>query len=260
MKRRLTLFAAALVFAGAAYAQTAPDAGDAANPARPKAATDKRPKGAASLLDRTLRLNGASGEMQLAKSDDGKSLRIVKLTLSGEVISDPAQKCEISIVGEAPIEAVAKGVPNGLPRYDADIPVCPLSFFALNQAIYFAPQPNACVFQAADCQANPSGIWGPGADELAKQTKALTKDLSRAETSISANLRTLNKRNKDGASALEKEENDFAATRDDTCARYEGEASHAFCHTRFTEAHAAQLRTRVAKEKDKKNDDSSSSD
>jgi hypothetical protein len=174
-------------------------------------------------------------------------LRIVKLILSGEVISDPAQKCEINIVADSPIEAKAEDSPEGSPRYAADIPACPLSFDVLRSAILAPPQTSACVFQAADCQASPSGLWGPDAATLTPEAKTIARERARAEKSIDASVKTLEKADKSATETLEKESADFAATRDEACRDYAGEADHDFCHARLTERRAAELRKRSAK-------------
>ena len=63
----------------------------------------------ASAVGRPLKLNGRDGELTLWGRD--RALKIAKLTLAGEVISDPTQKCRIDIVGELPIEAKSLGRP-----------------------------------------------------------------------------------------------------------------------------------------------------
>ena len=86
--------------------------------------------------------------------------------LAGEVISDPQQKCQITIVADTPIEATPVTPAADELRYFANIPACPLNFTVLDGAAYAPPQSRACVFKAADCQASPSGLWGPDAQTL----------------------------------------------------------------------------------------------
>jgi hypothetical protein len=205
-------------------------------------------KGAASVIGKTLKLNGASGSMEIAKGDSkDKPIKLMSLKLSGEVISNPQQKCEISIVGDGPMPMAHEGSPDGLPRYAAEIPACPLSFDVVEGGVIVPPQTQACVFQAADCQASPSGVWGPDATALADQAKTLAKDRSRAETSISESLKTLGKRSKGEDDELSREQSDFNALRDETCRGYQSEPTHGFCDARMTQARAALLRKQVAK-------------
>ena len=268
MIRRFALLAAAILLAGAAHAQVQLPSAGGGEPPAPKAASPKpapksrpvdkadkkefRSSGVASILDKTLKLNGLSGVMILSKGDKDdkdKSLKIDKLTLSGEVISSPTQKCEITIAADGAMAAANEGSPDGLPRFAADIPACPLSFDVVNGGVIVPPQTRACVFQAADCQASPSGVWGPDAASLADEAKAIAKDRTRAEASISESLKTLGKRAKGAAAELDKEQSDFNTARDETCRDYDGESTHGFCDARLTDARAALLRKQAAKAK-----------
>jgi hypothetical protein len=269
MIRRFVLLAAAILLVGAAHAQVQlPSAGGDETPPAPKAASpkpaaksksaekadkkDTHASGVASILGKTLKLNGVAGAMILSKGDKDdkdKSLKIDKLTLSGEVISSPTQKCEITIAADGAMAAANEGSPDGLPRFAADIPACPLSFDVVNGGVIVPPQTRACVFQAADCQASPSGVWGPDAASLADEAKAIAKDRTRAEASISESLKTLGKRAKGAAAELDKEQSDFNTARDETCRDYDGESTHGFCDARLTDARAALLRKQAAKAK-----------
>ena len=79
--------------------------------------------GVASLVGRPLLLNGKTGLFQI--SGDDKMVTIDKLQLAGEGVSDPSQRCVVDIVGEKPIEATNVGRPDGLERFEADIPGLP---------------------------------------------------------------------------------------------------------------------------------------
>ncbi len=196
----------------------------------------------ASILGKTLRLNGRNGELELAKGD-GQALKIVKFVLPGEVVSNPAQQCRIDIVSQSPIEAAAQGEPDGLPRYAAEIPACPLTFDIVDDGVVVPSQSTACVFAAADCQASPSGLWGPAASEL--DAKAISKARTAADRSIQESQRELEKRDDDAAASLAREQNDFAAARDDTCQGYDSETRLGFCASRLAQTRAALLAKRV---------------
>ena len=229
---------------------------------KPSKASPRTPV-ASSIIDRPLMLNGRDGELRLSGGPDGKgkaqdkdkSLRIDKFTLLGEVISDPKQRCQIDIVAQTPIEAVHQGAPEGLDRYSANIPACPLAFDVLEGAVLVPAQTAACVFQAADCQASPSGLWGPDGASASKDDKAIAKQRSHAVASIETSLKALEKKDKSAAEILTREQNDFAAQREDTCRDYAGEAQHAYCATRLTQARAVALRRHVAKAKSKDGED-----
>jgi hypothetical protein len=274
MTKRFALFAAVMLLAGAAHAQVQlPSAGSDAPPAETKPTEsakpaakkdtkkDTKPNGVASILGKTLKLNGVAGSLTLSKGDSDakdvkdKPLKIDKLTLAGEVISNPQQKCEITIAADGSLSAANQGSPDGLPRYAAEIPACPLSFDVVNGGIIVPPQTRACVFQAADCQASPSGVWGPDAAALTEESKAIAKDRSRAENSIAESLKILGRQSKGADSELEKEQSDFNAMRDETCRDYQGETAHGFCDARLTDARAALLRKQTAKAKSEKKDE-----
>jgi hypothetical protein len=102
------------------------------------------------------------------------------------------------------------------------------------------------VFQAADCQAVPSGLWGPEGAGLEKDAKAIGKARALADASITQSLRLIQARDKGASSAaLTREQIDFASQRDELCRDYAAEARHGFCAARVTEARAALLRKRL---------------
>jgi hypothetical protein len=211
-------------------------------PGKPPAPAE--PATAAAIVGKPLLLNGATGEMQLSGTDE--ALRIDHLTLLGEVISDPSQQCKIDLGGAGPIDVKSDGRPDGVPRYSAAIPVCPFDFDVLEQSVFVPSQIAACVFKEADCQASPSGLWGPAGSLLEKDAKLLERARLRAEASVAGYYRALDARLNDTAksSALAKEQERFAADREDICRNYAKESVHSFCATRLTEARAAFLKAR----------------
>ena len=261
MKRFLIFVAALALSADLAGAQMVlPGAAPADAGAAPSApaAHKKAPRPAArlpseaSVVDKTLMLNGADGELRMSGGGKGKSLIIEKFTLPGEVISDSPQKCRIVIAADKPIEAVSQGSPDGLQRYSADIPACPFTFDVLDGAVLAPPQNAACVFQAADCQASPSGLWGPPGAGLEKDAKIFAKEHIAADASMAESVKILRNRDKGAnADAVSREQNDFAASREDICHDYVGETKHGFCATRVSQARAALLRKRASEGKRK---------
>jgi hypothetical protein len=224
---------------------------EAPTPAKPHRSLRRAPKPVPLAIDdaaafgKELRLNGRSGDLQIVRADD-KSVHVTKFSMLGEVISNPSQMCRIDIVADTPIDAASKGAPDGLERYSADIPACPLTFDVVDGAVIVPAQNTACVFTAADCQASPSGVWGPELPELEKDPKAITKDRAAADRSIQDSLRVLEGHDQDAAASLAREESDFAAERDDVCRSYAGEGRLGFCASRLGEARAALLAKRAA--------------
>lgn len=274
MRRFFLLAALAATLATPAYGQlvlpgAAPDAAADTKPvAAPAEKPKPRPKAPKieSVLGQTLRLNGSAGELVLSadkpavapteetkasdkkdrKKDKARVLRVERLSFLGEVISDPTQKCKIDIVADKPLQARSLGTPDGLARYGIDIPACPFSFDVVDGAVLAPQQTSACVFQAADCQANPGGLWGPDLSATDVDVKAIGKSRSASDAAIAETIKALTKLDKDGAIALGREESDFASQREDICRDYAQESRAGFCASRLTEARAALLRKRLA--------------
>jgi hypothetical protein len=200
----------------------------------------------ANLEGRQLLLNGKDGLLQVSGS--GKTLQIDKLRLAGEGVSDPSQRCVVDIVGEKPIMATSVGRPDGLERFEADVPACPFAFDVLDGAVLVPAQITACVFKAADCQTSPGGLWGPDATEAVKDPAAIAKRRSDAEKAMGKALHAIEERAPDAPDAanLLSDQNGFAGARDDACRSYVKESALGYCAANLTEARAALLQARLA--------------
>jgi len=250
----IALVVVVLIGAGPALAQlalpgaVAPSAaGSVEKLYRPKSAAKAGPRPPPSLstiIGRPLLLNGRSGLLQF--SGKGSVLRIDKLRLVGEVISDAKQPCSIDVVGASPIETKSLARPDGLLRFEADIPACPLTFDVLDGAVLSPTQTEACVFKAADCQASPAGLWGPDGAALAKDSKSIERTRARAQSEMVTNFKELGARLKDSGKAKDfaRDQAGFSSVREEACRDYAHEAAHGFCATKLTEARAAFLRAR----------------
>ena len=223
-------------------------------PARPpRPAATYAPPDAAAVVGKALLLNGATGALQLSKRAD--ALQIDRLTLSGEVISDPAQQCRVEVVGaggDGGIAVKGLGRPDGLLRFAVDMPACPFEFDVLEGAVLVPPQLRACVFPEVDCQASPSGLWGPAGAALEAEAKQVARARARAEAALAGYYRTLNARLNDPGKIedLARDQSRFSADRQDVCRDYVRENVHAFCTTRLTEARAAFLKARIDETRD----------
>jgi hypothetical protein len=201
--------------------------------------------GIGSLAGRPLMLNGKSGLLQI--SGDDKSVTIDKLQLVGEGVSDSSQRCVVDIVGETPIEATNVGRPDGLERYEAKVPACPISFDVLGGAVLVPTQITACVFKAADCQTAPGGLWGPDGATLVGDAAKIVKERAAAEKAMGKILHTIEDRAGDNtqAAALVRDQSGFAGQRDELCRDYAKESVHGYCGLRVTQARVALLQTRL---------------
>jgi hypothetical protein len=202
--------------------------------------------GVASLAGRPLMLNGKSGLLQI--SGDDKTATIDKLQLAGESVSDSSQRCVVDIVGENPIQATSVGRPDGLLRFEADVPACPFSFDVLDGAALAPSQITACVFKAADCQTGPGGLWGPDGASLVGDAAKFAKERAEAEKAMAKAVRAVQDRAADsaGAADLIRDQNGFAGQRDDICRDYAKESVHGYCALRLTQARTALLETRLS--------------
>jgi hypothetical protein len=214
-------------------------------------ASDARPSkpaaeaGVAGLVGRPLMLNGKSGLLQI--SGDDKAITVEKLQLAGESVSDSSQRCVVDIVGETPIEATNVGRPDGLERFEAKVPACPIVFDVLDGAVLVPTQITACVFKAADCQTTPGGLWGPEGGSLVDDAAKIIKERAEAEKSMGKLVRAIEDRAEDNTQAadLVRDQNGFAAQRDELCRDYAKESLHGYCALRVTEARTALLQARL---------------
>lgn len=254
LARTLAIVVCALAGAPALGQMVLPGAVDASRPGASVAAPNlkkiarMRPAALAGVVGQTLALNGSSGALVLAKQ--GEALRIEKLALRGEAISNSAQICEISVVGKEPIVAKSLGRPEGSERFEAEIPACPFTFDILAGAVSVPPQTSACIFKAADCQASAGGLWGPPLAALATQAKAVERARNRAELALAANVKALAADKtapaRARAAGLARDQTRFAADRDEACRDYVGEATYGFCAASLTQARATALGAQVA--------------
>ena len=201
--------------------------------------------GIASIAGRPLMLNGKSGLLQI--SGDDKTATIDKLQLAGESVSDPSQRCVVDIVGEKPILATSAGRPDGLMRFEADVPACPIAFDVLDGAVLVPAQITACVFKAADCQTIPAGLWGPDGAPLADDAAKIVKERAEAEKRMAKLVREIEEHAKESpdAASLARDQNAFAGQRDELCRDYAKESIHGYCALRVTQARTALLQARL---------------
>ena len=190
-------------------------------------------------------LNGKSGLLQI--SGDDTTATIDKLQLAGEGVSDASQRCVVDIVGEKSIEATNVGRPDGLERFEAKVPACPVAFDVLDGAVLVPPQVTTCVFKAADCQTIPGGLWGPDGASLVGDAAKIVKERAAAEKAMGKLVHAIEDRANDSPDAadLTRDQNGFAGQRDELCRDYVKESVHGYCALRVTEARTALLQTRL---------------
>jgi hypothetical protein len=235
---------------------TAPSGKAKSRPAGPGPATRAPPKD--NVMGRPLFRNGMHGAIEFERHAESRPasvsdrteqvMRVSRLTLEGELVSKPGEICRVNVAAEDAIEAKSAGRPEGMWRFALALESCPFSFDVLDGAILVSRLPKMCVFTQADCQVDPSGLWGPQAASLGSdRMKEIEHSRARAESSLRTNFRALLARVHDGRqiTAIAREQAGFSSEREQLCRDYTGEEKHGFCGARITEARAASLATRL---------------
>ena len=257
-RRRLAALALTACIANPALAQmqlpgaVAPTGeGAVTSPSAPKpkrAGPPPPPKvpGEEALLNRTLVQNGRAGALQFEKN--GKDLRLSRATLAGEKISRPAETCTVEEPG-MPLALTPAAKPNGVTRYVAALPGCPIEFDVLESAVLVSPVARACEFAASDCRVDPAGLWGQPANEIGP---ARAKEIERARGPAEQTMRNhfrawveaLGKDN-EMVRRVSRYQAGFSSTRAEICDRYAREAEHGYCSLVLTQARSTALAVKV---------------
>ena len=227
---------------------TAAPAGGVAKP-KPKKVAPAAPKVPSddSVLGRTLMLNGKSGSMEFRR--EGKDLQIWRLKLAGDMISKPGDACQIDL-SSAPIALKPAGRPAGVNRYQLDIPDCAASVDILEGAALARTEGGgACEFKAADCRADPAGLWGQPASEIGPQrSKEIEGQRHRAESDMRAAFKTWiagAKGDRKLVSRIAREQAAFSSKREELCRSYARESQHGYCDLVATQARTSSIAARV---------------
>jgi hypothetical protein len=194
-----------------------------------------------SVLNRELRLNGSVGGLRVERS--GRSELRARVALQGSRISRPAESCTVRL--EEPVTVASRGRPEGLLRYEFQVPVCPIAAEVLDGALWVRGV-EACTFEASDCRVDVNGLWGPEPGALTADAKAIERARAEADRAVRENYKALTQRAApQSVRAIVSEQAAFSSEREMLCRTYAREASHGFCNARFTEARAAQLAARL---------------
>ena len=214
-------------------------------PAKPAAPPPVKTPGEESVVRKELRRNGSTGLMSFELQ--GKDLQITRLTLPGRQISRPADICRVDVSG-GPFTLKAAGKHDGLLRFEAAIEACPVTIDVLDGAVRVNAPGGVCTFKEADCNASPSGIWGPPPTAFkADEAKALEKARSSAESNVRTYFRALlnNTKEKQQVKNIAADQAAFSSKREEICRDYAREDVFGYCATRITEARAVSLRAQL---------------
>lgn len=223
-------------------ANTAPNSAGAA-PGQPKPAGQKPPS-EETIIGRELSRDGFAGIIAFQRGP-ANGLEIAKLLIAGEAISHPGEQCQVEVVAGAPILTSFAGRPNGVSRYKVEIETCPFSLDVLEGAILVARAPKTCDFRAADCRADPAGLWGPPGNAIGPdQMTQLERERGRVDSAMLAKfhaLLTSAGKDKEAIKQIASEQAGFSSEREVICRNYLHEDIHGFCALRVTQARALAL-------------------
>jgi hypothetical protein len=203
-----------------------------------------KPPSVETILGRDLARDGSAGVISFrVRPEEG--IEITKLSLAGERTPYPAEPCAVNAVAEGPIQARFHGRPNGLSRYEIDLPDCPFSLELMEGAVLVARSPRTCEFTEAQCRVDPTGLWGPRGDSFGPdQARQFERERGRAESGMRANFRALLQsagRDEDAIKKIAGEQAGFSSAREMTCRSYLKEDVHGYCALRLTQARALAL-------------------
>jgi hypothetical protein len=227
-------------------APAAPTAPQAPQPLDPSAAplVGPAPAPQADITALTLRRDAREGELRLSRDADGGLA--ATLTLEGRGMTDAQEICQVTIADEAAGVAL-EPVPSlgRYARYRLAAPACPVVLTLFSDAALVAHE-GFCTFEAADCRADPNGLWGPEPEALPTDPERIARDLAEADEDVRAAYRMMAERSQgDALRGVLAEQAGFSAERVTTCARFAGEDAHGLCAARFTQARAASLQQRL---------------
>jgi hypothetical protein len=209
-------------------------------PARPVA---MRPASEDTVLGREVRLNGIEGSLRIDRA--GIDLK-AQVTLRGAKISQPTESCSVKLGDGQPLPLSNLGKPDGAPRYELQAPLCPIVFEIVEGGVLVSAPAQACVIREADCQVEPRGMWGPEPASLIARARDIEQARGAADRAVRENYKALTQRARpQDVRPIVSEQAAFSSEREQTCRSYAREGVHGFCNTRFTEARAVTLASRL---------------
>ena len=133
-------------------------------------------------------------------------------------ISDPTETCAVQLGDGQPVALSTSGRVEGLPRYEAQAPACPIQVDVVDGAVIVSAPAEACVFQEADCRVEPLGMWGPDPASLLPKAASIEEARGTADKAVRENYKAL--AHKDGPQSMRPvvaEQAAFSADRETLC-------------------------------------------
>jgi hypothetical protein len=167
--------------------------------------------------------------------------------LIGYQISRPAEFCRVE-VSESRISLKTEQRYQGLLSFQLELAACPFSIDVLDGAV--RARGEICAFKEADCNVDPSGIWGPpGASIGPEQAKSIEKIRAGADKDARAAYRAALSRfagDRSRTKEITRDQAGFSSVREEACRDYDREDKHGFCASRVTLARAVALSAELA--------------
>ncbi|MFO1117072.1 MAG: hypothetical protein U1E28_15425 [Beijerinckiaceae bacterium] len=197
------------------------------------------------VIGRVLMLNGKAGLIEFRR--DGKEFQVSRLKLPGDQISRPGEPCEVDVA--APIALKSAGKPQGVNRYQLDLPACSFAVDVLDGAVMASRDGGVCEFQAAGCRVDPSGLWGQPANEIGPQrSKEIEGQRRHAEQDMQAAYRAwVASAGHDRVlvSRIARGQASFSSKREELCRTYARESQHGYCNLIATQARSSAIAAHV---------------
>lgn len=230
----------------AAPAPAAPEApaAEAPKPRAPAAPVQARPVSLRvptedGIIGRELKQNGSSGSLKIERAG-GSDLR-ARMTLIGRR-GQSVESCSVQLEGKL----ASEGRVEGLNRYKLDEAGCTFSLDVFDDAVLVKGSGEACQFSAANCQADPAGLWGPDPGTLIPKAREYESARASADKAVRDNYKALVQRARpEGVRPIVAEQAAFSSDREITCRSYAREPQHSFCDARYSEGRAIMLAQRL---------------
>ena len=196
------------------------------------------------IIGRDLKQNGSAGSLRIERG--AKSDLRAKLTLTGRRSAQSLETCSTTIGGPEGSPLVFQGRTEGLQRYQLQDASCTMTIDVLDESVLVKGPGEACTFQASNCQADPSGMWGPEPSQLVGRARDFEQTRASADKAVRDNYKVLAQRARpEAVRPIVAEQAAFSSDREVVCRTYAREATHSFCNARYSEGRAISLAARL---------------
>jgi len=190
------------------------------------------------VFGKDLKQNGVAGSLRIDRAGGAVKARLSLIGRRPQAVDS----CTIPLEGNL----VSEGRVEGLSRYKLSTPDCTFTLDVFDDAVLVKGSGSACQFTAANCQADPSGLWGPEPGALLTRARDFETARASADKAVRENYKALVQRARpEAVRPIVAEQAAFSSDREITCRSYAREAQHSFCNARFSEGRAIALAQRL---------------